>query len=423
MALDAQSNWNVEMPQRLKPSISQDTVNSPSDVSGPPSPKSSSPIPHHRDASREILLPTEIITQILSYLPRRAPSQSTFYSCSLVSRAWYSAAVTFLYERPYLTGGNFNSFVQTVCPSKNAHIRKSPLSILVKRLDMSALVHNSSRSLTARLLGRLKGNIEEFVAPQSSFGINSFAALSKCTKLHFLDLSLISASISNRLLFQALKSLEDLEILFFPRSSSRDERDLEDSIPYIWPPKLKALHLAGGVDDYFLTTHLANLPSCVEKLSIQHCSQVHGSPLRVALGRIGPQLQHLTIRHPMPRLAPGDLDYLLSQCPKLIALRVSADYITLGNLFINCDFPHHLRILDLDASSSYTPDLAPTAAHLYFQVEEGRFPDLRSVRVSSRLGWYEDSASKIDVSDLQEVMEDHDSEVPLGIPTGVWKVD
>ena len=35
---------------------------------------------------------------------------------------------------------------------------------------MSGLVHNGSKSLTARLLGRVKNNLDEFIAPQASFG-------------------------------------------------------------------------------------------------------------------------------------------------------------------------------------------------------------------------------------------------------------
>lgn len=35
---------------------------------------------------------------------------------------------------------------------------------------MSGLVHDGSRSLTARLIGRVKHNLDEFIAPQASFG-------------------------------------------------------------------------------------------------------------------------------------------------------------------------------------------------------------------------------------------------------------
>jgi len=287
---------------------------------------------------------------------------------------------------------------------------------------MGELVHNASKSLTARLLGRLKGNIEEFVAPQASFGINSFAALSKCAKLRHLDLSLISASISNKLLFQTLKNLQDLETLFFPRSSSSDLRgdSGREETPYEWPPKLKALHLAGGIDDYFLSTHLINISKSLERLSIQHCSHVHVSPLLDTLQILGPQLKHLTIRHPMSQLYQGALDEILTACPSLIALRVSADYIT--NLLFTDISSHPLQILDLDCSPTASPDIAIAPAAVYLAVEEGRLGDLRSVRVSARLAWSATEGNRNDVRDLEEVLGDREMEDPKGVRAGVWSV-
>lgn len=114
-------------------------------------------------------LPAEIIIQILSYIPRHHTSQQTLYSCCLISRPWYAAAIPRLYHSPRITGRNFKKFVATVCPSVNAHVRKSELADLVLRLDMGNLVHDGSKSLTARLLGRVKFMLEEFVAPQASF--------------------------------------------------------------------------------------------------------------------------------------------------------------------------------------------------------------------------------------------------------------
>lgn len=114
-------------------------------------------------------LPPEIIIHILSYIPRRPSSQSTLYSCCLLSRQWYAVAVHRLYHSPCITGKNFKKFVATICPSVNAHVRKSDLADLVRRLDMGSLVHDGSKSLTARLLGRVKVMLEEFVAPQASF--------------------------------------------------------------------------------------------------------------------------------------------------------------------------------------------------------------------------------------------------------------
>ncbi|KAM3068442.1 hypothetical protein ACMFMG_009581 [Clarireedia jacksonii] len=413
MALDAQSNWNVEMSQPMKLSIRS---REPEMVS-----KSSyrDEAGYLKPPSREIRLPLEIISHILSFIPIRASNQSTFHACTLVSRLWYSASIALLYQRPYLTGGNFNSFVTTVCPSKNAHIRQSHLAVLVRRLDMGELVHNSSKSLTARLLGRLKGNIEEFVAPQASFAINSFAALSKCTKLRHLDLSLISASISNDLLFQTLKNLTELETLFFPRSSSSDAQNREKK-PYSWPPKLKALHLAGGVDDHFLHTHLSNVPTALTHFSIQHCSMVYSFALLSTLETIGLRLQHLTIRHPMSRIGGGALDHVLLSCPSLIAFRISADFIT-NALFQSIPTGHPLRILDLDCSGTAGAEVEISAGKVYDAVDAGRLPDLRSVRVSSRLAWGATQRGRQDMKDLMDIMEENDDENPLDVyPIGVF---
>lgn len=411
-ALDTQSNWNVEMSKPLQTPL---PVTDKLQTQGPR--PGSSILPSK--SGREILLPSEIIVHILAFIPRQISTQWTFWACSLVSRAWYSASISLLYERPYLTGGNFSEFVTTVCPSKNAHIRQSALAVLVKRLDMGDLVHNSSRSLTARLLGRLKGNIEEFVAPQASFAINSFAALSKCTKLRYLDLSLISASISNKLLFQTLKSLTKLETLFFPRSSGHDQNS--ETEPYSWPPRLQALHLAGGVSDKFLCTHLSNISASLSRLSIQSCPQAHVSSLLSILESLGPQLKHLTIRHPMPQLFQGALDSIIQLLPSLIALRISADYIS-NALFSVEGIPqnHPLRILDLECSPIAGAEIGISANVIYDAVEKGRLPDLRSVRASMRLAWAATEQTRLDASDLLEIIEENETERPLGLLTGVW---
>ena len=114
----------------------------------------------------DVQVPQELLQQIFLYL---SGNQKTLHACSLASRSWYSASVAYLYENPVITGKNYNSFVQASCPSVNAHVRRNGLAELVRRLDMSNLVHNGSKSLTARLLGRVKTGLEEFVAPQASF--------------------------------------------------------------------------------------------------------------------------------------------------------------------------------------------------------------------------------------------------------------
>lgn len=119
-------------------------------------------------------LPLEIVEQIISNLvPGYGTdrlSQRTLNACGLVARVWYSAAVGPLYESPYITGTNYDRFVATICPSINAHVRKNGLAELVRSLDLCRLVHHGSKSLTARLLGRLKNNLERLVAPKATFG-------------------------------------------------------------------------------------------------------------------------------------------------------------------------------------------------------------------------------------------------------------
>lgn len=127
-----------------------------------------------RREARETYLPSEIILQIVSHIARddedAARRQATLYTCCLISRQWYSVAVPFLYERPQLeTGTTFQKFTATVCPPVGVRASKMKLGSLVRRLDLSQLVHHSSNSLTARLLGRVKENLEVFIAPMISF--------------------------------------------------------------------------------------------------------------------------------------------------------------------------------------------------------------------------------------------------------------
>ena len=118
----------------------------------------------------EVSLPAEILELIFAHVAALdANSQQTFHACTLVSRSWYQSAISFLYDSPIIQGKSYDAFVKAICPSVNAHIRTNGLAELVRKLDMSRLVHNGSKSLTARLLGRVKAGLEEFVAPQASF--------------------------------------------------------------------------------------------------------------------------------------------------------------------------------------------------------------------------------------------------------------
>jgi hypothetical protein len=117
----------------------------------------------------EVRLPVEILTQIVSYIPSGALGQSTAWACCLVSRQWYSAAISKLYETPRLTGPNFDKFAAVICPPVNAHVRRIGLEHYVMYLNMSGVAYESTNSQTARLLRRVGPTLEEFIAPATSF--------------------------------------------------------------------------------------------------------------------------------------------------------------------------------------------------------------------------------------------------------------
>jgi predicted DNA-binding transcriptional regulator AlpA len=123
----------------------------------------------------------------------------------------------------------------------------------------------------------------------------------------------------------------------------------------------------------------------------------------------------------MPQFWVGALDLVLDTCPSLTALRISADFITnemFSSLYIQS--PHPLRILDVECSPTTEADVGISASAIYDAVEDGRLPDLRSVRVSARLAWGATEGTRTDASDLGEILEEAEMERPLSIATGVW---
>ena len=114
-------------------------------------------------------LPLEIVHEIASHVERSSTCLQDLWAMTMVSRSWYSALITSLYHKPELSRRKCNLFVQTICPSINAQSQNISLSSMVKQLDMSDVVFDDDQTLTARILQRLQGWLEVFVAPQTSF--------------------------------------------------------------------------------------------------------------------------------------------------------------------------------------------------------------------------------------------------------------
>ena len=323
--------------------------------------------------SEAAFLPDEIIWEVFTYLSQVSESQQAFWSCCLVSRQWYACAVPFLYAKPRLYGKNFDPFAATICPSVNLHIRKSPLAEYVRQLDMGRLVHQGSKSLTARILGRVKGGLELFVAPQASFAISCFAALSKCSKLWLLDLSLIVEVIPLDSLLRCLGHLPTLRVLYFPRLS--DTTVEYSTTQWTWPQDLQELWITnGGIPDSFIR-NVAGLPPTLNTLTIQRCSKVSFSALRRLLRALSVQLRVLRISE-LPQLLQSSLDDIPQLCPNLDQLSVPICNIT-QEFF---DVKHGLRYLEITASESGAVeeyDVVPV--DIYFALSDRLLPNLRGV--------------------------------------------
>lgn len=120
--------------------------------------------------SQQTLQSTSLLARSFQ-APSRAiyDAQRMLQATCLLNRNWYGASVAALYRYPRLTSKNYDLFVNTVCPSINAHIKKTDLAGMVKVLDLSQLVFAGTKSFIARLLRRLKDSLEVLHAPQTSF--------------------------------------------------------------------------------------------------------------------------------------------------------------------------------------------------------------------------------------------------------------
>lgn len=282
----------------------------------------------------------------------------------------------------------------------------------MKRIDLSRIVHDSRPSLLARLLRRTHGSLEEFVAPQTAFGHIALVAVGNCQQLRLLDLSLVSQSIELKTLFRYIQDLPHLVTLYFPPSSISDGSKLA----FNWPPRLKCISLAGGIENSFLTN--TRVPSTLHELQIAHCPFVKDSSIKHLLNKASHQLTVLSINYHIPCLGFNALDKVLIICPHLKKLTIAVDYVS-GHLFEEENSPagHPLRWLNLDSSGNPGVEKKITPDDVFIAVAEERLSELRVVRARNKLGWR--ANSKRMVVDLNELLETR-AEEKGETGAGVW---
>ncbi|GMF07293.1 unnamed protein product [[Candida] boidinii] len=224
-------------------------------------------------------LPFEIILLILSFTENPVSITNL-----LICKATYYLLLPQLYRSPYLHNKNFLTFVETI----GASSRRKKFGNLVKRLDLSGIVQMGKNSFLSKLLRRFSSSLEEFVAPQTSFGLSPLVSLRSCHSLKILDLRLVSETMNLKELFLSIKNIPELEQLSFPRSSiSSEEYDMD------WPQKLWYLRLSGGISNEFLLN--SKFPSTITTLEFAHCPNITGSSLVSVLMRIGMNLKSLSV--------------------------------------------------------------------------------------------------------------------------------
>ncbi|KAJ6131565.1 hypothetical protein N7523_001271 [Penicillium sp. IBT 18751x] len=283
--------------------------------------------------SHSVFLPTEIVflvAESLDHIDEDDFSQDSliarqraFYNFCLVSTQWYSVGVSFLYQRPYFPGGSgFTKFAHTLCPPRGVK-RKADFGSMVKVLSLASLVHHSMNSLTARLLGQMKENLEFFIAPRVSFSVNSLPALSKCQNLLELKLSLVSGhAIPFHRLKKAISSLPKLRKLELPASMSLTHTDKSAGS---WPPKLRSLKIGGTLDPRVMSTF--EWPPSITELSIRKCSNLTAVVLYSVLEneQLRERLESLDLDNTNEEMCSDQASDSLYWLPNLIYLKIPVD--------------------------------------------------------------------------------------------------
>ncbi|KAK2747065.1 hypothetical protein FQN55_005334 [Onygenales sp. PD_40] len=235
-------------------------------------------------------LPGEIVVHILSFVRDKSTRQKTLHSCCLVSRQWYSAAIPLLYERPRVDGKDFDRFVSAISPSTKAYAPRGDLGRYVRRLDFSNLVHHSSNSLMARIIGRVKNRLEVFIAPASSFSVVCLSPLSKCKKMRVLNLSFVLDALNFEAIKKAVRNMDNLTTLKLPPHTIINTP--ASNIP--WPPKLAKMEINGPID--FDVAPNLDWPKTITSLTLAKSGVPTSSPGHILTNpSLNQRLRQLTV--------------------------------------------------------------------------------------------------------------------------------
>lgn len=326
----------------------------------------------------QLVLPLEIVVHVFEIMLRSGTLRPKFLR---ISKLFYAIVAPMLYRQPYLRGDNFLSFVETINSNKR-------IGEYIQHLDLSSVNQSGKNAFVAKLLKRSRPSLRSFTAPQTSFGLAPLIALRSCKTLELLDLRLVSETLNLEELFLAIRQLENLTHLSFPRSSI----EINDYQNVKWPPKLEYLRVSGGISDDFLI-HL-EFPLSIAHMEFAHCPKVEHLGFQFLLQKFGFNLKTLKIQFPMPGLLSLSLDTVFLNCPNLLVLELSVDYVS-AEIFNLKYLPYYpdrpLRTLYIDSSGMLGTTDKLNPLDLALALDDGRLPDLKNVRCTAKLGWNPDS--------------------------------
>ncbi|KAJ5748828.1 uncharacterized protein N7511_010524 [Penicillium nucicola] len=321
-------------------------------------------------SGKQVYLPTEILVEIAEYIRDFREDgdvsqtnhpflyQTTLYNFCLVSRRWYSAGIEMLYSQPDITRGNsFALFTSTVCPPLRAKKPSMDFGSMVRFLWLDRLVHHSSNSLTSRLLGRVKKNLQIFVAPRTSFSINSLAPLSKCTELIHLRLGLVIEPIELPVLKKAISNLHKLKLLVLPSSMLITDDQSGPS----WPSNIQHMQLGGRFDLESMPTF--RWPPNLKSLTFCGCEELNTFTLELILmnEQLCSTLRTLSLHPSNGNLLGAEDSPILSGLLALRRLELPIDLLySLHILPPSDEYASPLSIRELILMAPYDDDSEPT---------------------------------------------------------------
>jgi hypothetical protein len=251
--------------------------------------------------------------------------------------------------------------------------------------------------------------------------VNSLAALSKCTKLKYLDMALVSENIPLARIFHAVKPLGSLRYLVFPRSSPQ-ERDFNADLA-TWPCNLRSLSLIEGVSPS-LYEDPGDVPKTLTQLTLHSRDTTTLGYRTKLMQRLGSQLTRLTLG-PAFDMINGEFRLsIFTLCPHLIFLRI-------GYQLLGCEHetpldgedgldPYPLQTLIIDATPPHSEDIYgdwdQLVDDLTHDVSIGRLRNVRKIHVSNRLTLGSTSRHLRGLRKLDRTMRWLDIRRRLGVP-------